>query len=73
MFVQEKLGRDLTTQTSKLSELIAASSQRVLDLNTKFMQDHLIAFEQGGKHAPATIQQAQQQLQQVEAAVIAVR
>lgn len=73
MSAQEKLERDLIAQITKLSEVVNASSQRVLDLNTKFMQDHLKAFEEGGKYAPATIQQAQQQLQQVEAAVVGIR
>ena len=69
---QDKLGRDLTAQTAKLSEAITAASQKVLDANTKYAVDHLKGFEQG-KYAAATIQQAQQQLQQVEAAVLAVR
>ena len=71
--MQEKLGRDLAAQTVKLTETVTASSQKVLDLNTKFAEDHLKGFEQGGKYAVATVQQAQQQLQQVETAVMTVR
>lgn len=73
LLLQDKLGRDLTAQTAKLSELIAAASQKVLDANTKYAEDHLKGFEQEGKYAAATIQQAQQQLRQVEDAVLAVR
>ena len=70
---QDKLGRLLSAQTAKLSEAITAASQKVLNANTKYAVDHLKGFEQEGKYAAATIQQAQQQLQQVEAAVLAVR
>ena len=73
LLFQDKLGRDLTAQTAKLSEAISIASQRVLDANTKYAVDHLKSFEQEGKYAAATIQQAQQQLQQVEGAVLAVR
>ncbi len=71
--MQEKLGRDLAAQTVRLTETATASSQKVLDLNTKFAEDHLKGFEQGGKYAAATVQQAQQPLQQVETAVVTVR
>jgi len=56
-----------------VTETVTASSQNVLDLNTKFAEDHLKGFEQGGKYASATVQQAQRQLQQVETAVLTVR
>ena len=71
--LQDKLGRDMTAQTAKLAEAITAASQKVLDANIKYAVDHLKGFEQEGKYAAATIQQAQQQLQQVETAVVAVR
>ena len=71
--VQDKLGRDLVMQTSKLTETATNTSQKVLNLNAKFVEEHLRGFEQGGKYAPATIQQAQQQLQQVETAVMTTR
>lgn len=71
--LQDKLGRDVTAQTAKLAEAVSAASQKVLDANTKYAADQLKGFEQGGRYADATIQQAQQQMQQVEAAVVAVR
>ena len=71
--VQDKLGRDLTAQAAKLTETVTATSQKVLDSNLRFAQGRLLGFEQEGKYAAATIEQAQQQLQQVEAAVVAVR
>ena len=71
--MQEKLGRDLTAQMVRLTETVTTSSQKVLDLNTKFAQDHSQGFEQRGKYAAATVQQAQQQLQEVESAVMTVR
>ncbi|DBB04647.1 TPA: hypothetical protein ACH3X1_012711 [Trebouxia sp. C0004] len=70
---KEKLGRDLAAQMVRLAETVTASSQKVLDLNTKFAEDHLKGFEQGGKYAAATVQQAQEQLQQVETAVVTIR
>lgn len=73
MPVQDKLGRNLAAQTAKLIETVTATSQKVLHLNVKFAQDHLKGFEQDGQYAAATIQQAQNQLQQVEAAVRAIR
>lgn len=71
--MQEKLGRDLAAQTVRLIETVTGSSQKVLDLNTKFAEDHSKGFEQGGKYASATVQTAQQQLQQVESAVMTIR
>lgn len=71
--LQDKLGRDVAAQTAKLAESVGSSSQKVLDANTKYAADHLKGFEQEGKYAAATIQQARQQMQQVEAAVVAVR
>ena len=71
--LQDKLGRDVTAQTAKLAETVGAASQKVLDANTKYAADPLKGFEQEGKYADATIQQAQQQMRQVEAAVEAVR
>ncbi len=71
--MQEKLGRDLTAQMVRLNETVTTSSQKVLDLNTKFAEDHSKGFKQGGKYAAATVQQAQQQLQEVESAVMTVR
>ena len=70
--MQEKLGRDLTAQMVRLNETVTTSSQKVLDLNTKFAEDHSKGL-QGGKYAAATVQQAQQQLQEVESAVMTVR
>lgn len=71
--MQDKLGRDLTAQTIKLTDTATVSSQRVLDLNTKFAEEHLKSFDLRGAYAAATIQQAQLQLQQVETAVVQVR
>ena len=67
------MGRDVTAQAAKLAETVGAASQKVLEANTKYAADHLTGFDQEGKYAIATIQQAQQQMQQVEAAVVAVR
>ena len=71
--MQDKLGRDLAAQTVKLTDTATGTNQRVLDLNTKFAEDHLKSFDLGGAYAAATIQQAQLQLQQVESAVVQVR
>ena len=71
--MQDKLGRDLAAQTGMLTDTISASCQKVLDGNARFSEQHLKGFEQRGQYAVATIQQAQQQLQQVEAAVTSIR
>ena len=71
--LQDKVGRDLAAQTAKLTETATSTSQKLLDLNAKFAEEHLKGFEQDGKYATATIQQAQQQLQLVETAVLNVR
>ena len=66
---QVKLEKEVTATVARQLEVSAASIQKLLGLAAKFAAETFVPFEQGGKLAPDSITQYQQQLAQLEAAI----